>query len=444
MAAAANSPGNRDPRRRTAAGTGSAAAGSRSQPAPPPTLPSSGPPSPPGNTVDAGNRPGQKRPAAAGRASPPDSNATPRHPKWDDADAVFESKPATAVPSWLVSVCVHIWLFAFLVISLPAPKPHLGPGDEPDRLVGLYAESSLSDENAEPAPLHEDPQTAEQMEPEQVTPIDPLTPPLEPLSERVTDPFAPAPLDLPSELEPVSSVIGSGPPVEASTPAPRAVVKSGQPKKTRTAAGTGGLGQATFFGASAQGNVICYVVDASGSMEDFGAMRMAKAELLASLERLKPTQQFQIIFYDNTPSPMTVVTGRQGLPKATAAVLEQARQFIRSSRPNRGTNHYDALTMAIDCRPDVIFLLTDADFPQLDRRDLEKIRQRNAGRTQIHTIEFGKGSDLATVDNFLKRLSRENGGQHLYRDVTRFEAQLAPGSDSSRSPASAGPKTGSP
>ena len=50
---------------------------------------------------------------------------------------------------------------------------------------------------------------------------------------------------------------------------------------------------------------------------------------------------------------------------------------------------------------------------------LRTVRVLCAGRSTIHTIEFGKGANLKT-DNFLKKLARENGGAHAYRDVQEF------------------------
>ena len=62
-------------------------------------------------------------------------------------------------------------------------------------------------------------------------------------------------------------------------------------------------------------------------------------------------------------------------------------------------------------------------MPRLSPSDLEQIRKRNGGKCQIHTIEFGKWGDLTQDDNFLKKLARQNGGQHRYRDVTRFAGE---------------------
>ncbi len=231
------------------------------------------------------------------------------------------------------------------------------------------------------------------------------------------------PLDLPRETIRPRSGIGTG-------PAPSVIVGSAPPTVVQgtpsnaDAGGTGsenGLGRASFFGAAARGQSIAYVVDASGSMADFGAMAVAKAELAASLERLVPDQRFQIVFYNNTPRAFSPDSGRQGLPRATAVEKEKARQFIRAQQPELGTVHIDALRLALASAPDAVFLLTDAGTA-MSFRDLETVRRLNTGGSQIHTIEFGRGADLSGEENFLKKLARQHGGQYRYRDVEKFGA----------------------
>ena len=60
------------------------------------------------------------------------------------------------------------------------------------------------------------------------------------------------------------------------------------------------------FGLAAQGNRFAYVFDRSGSMGGPGKnlLHAAKAELLRSLDLLGDLQQFQIIFYNESPTIM--------------------------------------------------------------------------------------------------------------------------------------------
>ena len=79
--------------------------------------------------------------------------------------------------------------------------------------------------------------------------------------------------------------------------------------------------------------------------------------------------------------------------------------------------------------PDVIFFLTDAAEPQLSSSQLEEIRQKNNRvGASIHAIEFGAGPQQGGV-NFLMRLARQNGGTHVYVDVTQPTLELNRRSD---------------
>jgi hypothetical protein len=149
-------------------------------------------------------------------------------------------------------------------------------------------------------------------------------------------------------------------------------------------------------------------------------MAAAKAQLIASLRDLASVHQFQIIFYNDRisvfnpfhPQPPRMMFG-------TEQNKRLAEEFIRGINPAGGTRHVEPLTLALGLQPDVIFLLTDAEEPQLTPSELEKARQRNRGAASIHTIEFGSGP-FHGRDDFLVRLAHQNSGQHVYVDVTRL------------------------
>jgi hypothetical protein len=185
---------------------------------------------------------------------------------------------------------------------------------------------------------------------------------------------------------------------------------------------SGDSGTVQLFGIAATGHKFAYVFDRSGSMGGDGrrALAAAKKELLASLDGLERTQQFQLIFYNEQPTHFNPAGQAGRLGFATEENKERARRFIEQRTAGGGTDHERALRLAIDLRPDVIFLLTDADEPRLSSKQLADIRRRAAGII-IHTIEIGAGPDPGG-DGFLRRLARENGGQHVYVDVSRTES----------------------
>jgi len=180
-----------------------------------------------------------------------------------------------------------------------------------------------------------------------------------------------------------------------------------------------GKARTSLFGIVGEGYKFVYCFDRSGSMGGSGrnALRAVKAELLASLDRLDTVHQFQIIFYNERP----VIFNPSGMPGRLAFANQQnkdrARRFVDSIVSDGGTEHEDALRLAIRMRPDVIFFLTDGDDPKLTRDQLNTI-QRLAAGIIIHAIEFGPGKK-PEGKSFLEVLAGENGGQYAYVDLSR-------------------------
>ena len=179
--------------------------------------------------------------------------------------------------------------------------------------------------------------------------------------------------------------------------------------------------QTSLFGIQAEGTKFVYVLDHSGSMGgDSGgkALEAAKAELLASLQRLDTVHQFQIIVYNHRPRVFNP-TGQPGrLAFGTEQNKAEVRRFLGTVQADGGTDHEEAVMMALRMHPDVIFLLTDADDPKLSPRQLARIERFGAGIT-IHTVEFGTGPQHE-ADNFLVKIARQSGGEHAYVDVMKL------------------------
>jgi hypothetical protein len=196
--------------------------------------------------------------------------------------------------------------------------------------------------------------------------------------------------------------------------------KSGEPKQP-TRHVFSNVTRLSVFGVEGQGSTFVYVFDRSGSMSEYEGrpLAAAKSELLKSLQVLRPTHQFQIIFYNHEmavfnpfrPQPPRLMFG-DDTSKA------QAEQFVRQIRAAGGTKHMEPLKQALRLAPDVIFFLTDAAEPEITARELAEIESLNRG-TVINTIEFGVGA-AAEGDNFMKKLARQNAGRHVYVDVTQL------------------------
>ncbi|PQO46360.1 VWA domain-containing protein [Blastopirellula marina] len=186
---------------------------------------------------------------------------------------------------------------------------------------------------------------------------------------------------------------------------------------TASKGGLGNEGSTTVFGAEGKGTKFVYVFDRSGSMTG-DSLAAAKAELVKSLNDLGDLHQFSIIFYNeevypNGETPKLHFADERG--------KRLARQLIGSVTAAGGTDHLNALRMALQMKPDVIFFLTDADQPQLLPHEMEEIHRLNRG-ISIHAIEFGFGQ-FDGRRNFLVKLAEANNGQHVYVDTSQLRSR---------------------
>ena len=178
--------------------------------------------------------------------------------------------------------------------------------------------------------------------------------------------------------------------------------------------GTGTKTKISFFGIEGSGSSFVYVVDRSDSMNSYDSapLRYAKRELLKSLESLNDTNQFQIVFYNDSISPMA-----RKMFFATDGDKRRAANFVRSMPGDGGTKHLPALRQALAMSPEVIFFLTDAD-ESLTFSQLAEIQERaDLSRTTIHTIRFSLGS-APDDGGWIRDLAVMNRGTFKYIDVS--------------------------
>lgn len=321
----------------------------------------------------------------------------------------------TLIPSWLGSIIVHAGLFLACITLLKdcRGEPGISSDDYGDRIVGVYVKSDNKS-----TVVQEDLQPVDDSQ--SVTDPESLSRPLEfagPESRELDRP--PVPLDLP---EPIATIGSSGRPLPESSASPSELLPD-NPAVAEPIATGAGQGQTSMFGIRDSGQRFVYVIDSSGSM--YGdPMRVAKAELIASLRSLNRSQEFAIIFYNKAPHVMEL-RGHEGerLYRATDYNRAAANDFIYREQPQAGTDHMLALRLALGLKPDVIYFLTDAKQPVLKTADLHEIDELNRG-TRIHCIEFGSGADLELDSNFLRRLARRNKGGYSYRDIRQFGQRL--------------------
>ena len=172
-----------------------------------------------------------------------------------------------------------------------------------------------------------------------------------------------------------------------------------------------------LFGLEAEGHRFVYVLDHSKSMGRHfnNILERAKREVAGSLRALETNHRFQLICYNDSRSVFRVVESGE-LPVATDANRAAATEFLGTIGPQGGTKHFPALLAALAMRPDVIFLMTDAQPPGLNRLELDTLSAKAGERVTIHAIEFGL-VDEPEAANFLQQLAAENGGSYRYVNV---------------------------
>ncbi len=319
---------------------------------------------------------------------------------------------------WLLSTTLHSAVFVLLAMTLPAVRTGAPPA------AGISLEASMlsssgQDESVPSIELDTPPESGYFDEDEPVLYAEESDSPASkggaPSLESI---LAEEPaVAMTGVLPAMGAESGFGGP-ETGIPSATALTSEEAPAKRMQ----GGQARTGVFGLVGEGHKFVYVFDRSGSMDGHGGAPLvaAKSQLLSSLGDLGQTHQFQIIFYNEQPRIFSPSGDVGRLVFGTDQNKNLARRFVGSITASGATRHVEALRMALRMAPDVIFFLTDADEPRMTPGELAGIAQMNRGTT-INTIEFGT-TPQSDNDNFIVRLARQNGGQHVYIDVTRLSS----------------------
>ncbi|HOB99298.1 MAG TPA: hypothetical protein PKM43_11200 [Verrucomicrobiota bacterium] len=177
----------------------------------------------------------------------------------------------------------------------------------------------------------------------------------------------------------------------------------GRPSHATVAEIGGSRGVSGMF-AGGRGSKFVYVLDKSSSMAAPGRFESVIAELIRQLGTLRPSHEFYVIFFDEWAHPMPAT----GLQRASPQNLRAAITWLRTVRPNRGTDPTDAVLLALDLEPDTIWILSDGEFPA---NVVGRVNAANRTKqVSINTIAFHN-----TALGTLKPLAESNGG--TYRHV---------------------------
>ncbi len=311
-----------------------------------------------------------------------------------------------SIPAWLLSLLIHFCLIATISLLWVA-KPK-GTGGEPERPMGIAMvyESNGGEsyylQSSGTASLGASDSTSPS---ESVTSSLPASTSLASTTESLLEGLLPAVGDSGGSAAQAAGGLGLGD-GGAALGGDRSVPKV----------------KTSVFGIEGEGTRFLYVFDRSESMLGYGGapLKRAKSELLESLKSLGPVHQFQIVFYNDSPLPFGGLgPGGPKLYKGDDRSKEAAMRFVRDVSADGGTQHLDALRMALNMAPDVLFFLTDADSsPTAKEIDSLQTRAARAGTT-IHGIQFGSGPNR-NGGGWIRLLAEGTNGKFRYVDVTEL------------------------
>jgi len=164
-----------------------------------------------------------------------------------------------------------------------------------------------------------------------------------------------------------------------------------------------------FFELRAEGRRFVYVVDGSLSMnhpypgEYKTRFNRLKIEMARSISKLNAESEFFIIFFNDQAHPMPAAA----MQPARSDIRAKSFQWLASVMAEGRTDPRPALKMALKMRPDVIYFLTDGEFPPEIARDLEKLTQREV---TVHTFALANPDAEAT----LRVVAERNGGKYTF------------------------------
>jgi hypothetical protein len=303
----------------------------------------------------------------------------------DEEEEQRRSKPA----AWLVSAVAHVAVLVLLAaISLQTQRPK-------DQVALSATAVEANEASMETFSI-------ESNEPEPVV-------------------AEPAPSETEYELSPVGQIAATdfAPDAPPAPPSPAAAALSSSAMSSSAAMSLKSDSDAKiqFCGVEGGGNHFVYLVDSSGSMGD--GFESARRELLASIEILKPDQRFYVVFFDAESDYMRLRNPKQDESQSVNATPENKaalKRWAMRIAMDRGRAPYDPLRFALELKPDVIFLLSDGEFPQgiedllREENKVENLFGDSHPISIVHTISYHSKEG----ESRMRRIAEQNKGQYRY------------------------------
>ena len=190
--------------------------------------------------------------------------------------------------------------------------------------------------------------------------------------------------------------------------------ENGGDAKSRKASSSG------FFGIEATGDRIVYIIDMSPSMQvGYPDRRFDRAvnEVLASIDQLKPEQEFFVILFCFKKYMMP--TRRRTFMPANERNKKSLEAWLGARRLESGTDPREAIVAALQMRPTCCFLLSDGEFNgrfygtgkyRHGASAVELARKHNEWNCPIHTIGLEDEGSQADMN----QIAKDSGGIYKF------------------------------
>ncbi|MCK5002870.1 MAG: marine proteobacterial sortase target protein [Gammaproteobacteria bacterium] len=161
---------------------------------------------------------------------------------------------------------------------------------------------------------------------------------------------------------------------------------------------------------------VVFILDVSGSMSGT-SIEQAKSALKLALDRLKPSDKFNIIWFNNVSKKIFFDS-----KLASNANVEQAKRFVHSLSAGGGTEMLPALQLAFATATEPEFLrqlifITDGNVS--NERDLFAYIKTNLGEDRLFTVGIGSAPNSL----FMKKAAKAGRGTFTFISNTREVGQ---------------------
>jgi len=182
------------------------------------------------------------------------------------------------------------------------------------------------------------------------------------------------------------------------------------------------------FGNGGNAYRIVFICDGTGTMGD--KMPVLRRELLSTVSKLKPKQEYNVIFYRDGKE-QGVAAANPTLMNATPQNKTKTEEFLKKLSIAGDTDPTPAIEMAFKMKPQLVYLLSDGAFDRLKTYDqvTKQINDLNKDKTaRVNTILFQNADNtngetpeqLKKAAAVMEQIAKANGGNFVAVDIRRL------------------------